>query len=145
GEQALTNLGGGQSEGSTTTTGHTTVGPIGGFPEWFAKLQNTLINGAQWRKDKEEPAQQLLSEKAMKRISQAFGGDVGKVPPTIRVYCEHIGRSTSNQKAATAAGLPSSADMGGAEGAKMWCAAAGSSSVKLALESVGLVFDGGSR
>ena len=125
---------------STTTTGHTKVGPITGFPEWFAKLQTTLINGTTWRADKEEPAQNLLEEYALKRIALNFGGEVSKVPPTIKVYCHYIGRSTSNVKAAMADGLPSSADVGGAEGAKMWCAAAGSSSVRLALESVGLTF-----
>jgi hypothetical protein len=141
GEARLGDLGGGAPAASGMTAGHTPVGPIAAFPDWFATLQNALINSTQWRADKEEKAQNLLAEYALKRFAVPFNGDVSKVPPTVRVFSHYIGRSTSNQKAAAKAGLPSSANMGGAEGAEMWCAAAGSSSVRLALESVGLTFD----
>ena len=141
GEAQLGDLGGGGPAESGATSGHTPVGPIAAFPDWFATLQNTLISSTQWRADKEEKAQNLLAEYALKRYAVPFKGDVSKVAPTIREFSKYIGRSTSNQKAAAKAGLPSSANMGGAEGAKMWCAAAGSSSVRLALESVGLTFD----
>jgi hypothetical protein len=138
GESMLGDLGGPVT--GTVTTGHTPAGPIAGFPDWFANLQNRLIASAEWRKDKEEPAQQLLEEYALRRFAVPYGGDAMKVPPTIRVYAHYIGRSTSNQKAAAKAGLPNTAEVGGAEGAKMWCAAAGTSSLRLGLESVGLTF-----
>ena len=138
GEAMLGDLGG--PVAGTVTTGHTPAGPIAGFPGWFANLQNRLIASAEWRKDKEEAGQQLLADYALRRFAVPYGGDATKVPPTIRVYAHYIGRSTSNQKAAAKAGLPNTAEVGGAEGAKMWCAAAGTSSLRLGLESVGLTF-----
>ncbi|HET9345009.1 MAG TPA: hypothetical protein VFO05_04835 [Candidatus Limnocylindrales bacterium] len=61
----------------------------------------------------EEPGQQLLEEYALKRFAVAFNGDAAKVPPSIRVYCHYIGRSTSNQRAAAKAGLPHTGEIGG--------------------------------
>jgi len=131
-------LTGGQS--SSGGSGHTPGGPIDGFPEWFRSLQDTLVNRMTWTQN-EETAQQVLYNYAMARFAAAAGG-IDKVPPTVRVYCMYIGRSTANQRAAAAGGFRSSANVGGAEGAKMWCAAAGSSSIQLALKSVGLAIDG---
>ena len=141
GESTLGDLGGPVT--GYATTGHTPSGPIAGFPAWFSDLQNRLIASTDWRKDKEEPAQQLLEEYALKRFAVPYNNDASKVPPTIRVYAHYIGRSTSNQKAAAKAGLPNTAEVGGAEGAKMWCAAAGTASLRLALESIGLRLKGG--
>jgi hypothetical protein len=141
GESTLGDLGGPVT--GYATTGHTPSGPIAGFPAWFSDLQNRLIASPDWRNDKEEPAQQLLEEYALKRFAVPYNNDLSKVPPTIRVYAHYIGRSTSNQKAAAKAGLPNTAEVGGAEGAKMWCAAAGTASLRLALESIGLRLKGG--
>jgi hypothetical protein len=138
GESTLGDLGGPVTV--TVTTGHTPAGPIAGFPGWFSDLQNRLIASTDWRKDKEEPAQQLLADYALKRFAVPYGNDASKVPPTIRVYAHYIGRSTSNQRAAAKEGLPNTAEVGGPEGAKLWCAAAGTASLRLGLESVGLTF-----
>lgn len=141
GDATLGELGG--PVAGTVTTGHTPSGPIAGFPDWFANLQNRLIASAEWRADKEEPGQLLLEEYALKRFAVPYGGDASKVPPTIRVYAHYIGRSTSNQRAAAKAGLPHTGQIGGPEGAKMWCAAAGTRSLELALASLGLRLKGG--
>ena len=140
GEASLAALGGGAGSGPAGT-GHTSVGPIDGFPDWFANLQSALIASQEWRPDKEEAAQQLLGSYGLKRFAAAHGGDTSKVPGTVRIFLDHIGRSTSNVKAAEAAKLPSSKALGGSEGAKNWCAQAGSSSVQLALKAVGLTVD----
>ena len=142
GESTLSGLGGPLASGYPTT-GHTPSGPIAGFPEWFSNLQNKLIGSADWRPDKEEPAQKLLEEYALKRFAVPYGNDPNKVPPTIRVYAHYIGRSTSNQRVAAKWGLPNTAEVGGADGAKMWCAAAGTKSLELALASLGLKLKGG--
>jgi hypothetical protein len=141
GDSALSGLGG--PVAGTTTTGHTPSGPIAGFPDWFANLQNRLIASTKWRRDVEEPGQQLLEEYALKRFAVPYNGDASKVPPSIRAYCHYIGRSTSNQRAAAAEGLPHTGEIGGPEGAKMWCAAAGTDSLKMALASLGLKLKGG--
>jgi hypothetical protein len=138
GESKLADLGGG---GTASTAGDTKVGPIEGFPDWFANLQSALIGSTDWRKDKEEPAQNLLAEYGLKRFALPHQGDQSKIPPTVRIFLQHIGRSTSNVTAATAAGLPSSGDLGGGNNAKSWCAQAGSSSVQLAIQAAGLTFD----
>lgn len=137
GEKKIADLG---AVSSTPAAGDTPRGRIAGFPPWFATLQDRLIDSAQWRKDQEEDGQLLLAEYATKRFAQFYKGDASKIPGTMKVYIQYIGRSTSNQKAAAAAGFKSTANVGGAAGAKLWCASAGSSSVKLALESVGLGF-----
>jgi hypothetical protein len=138
GESKLADLGGALS---STAAGHTTVGPIEGFPDWFANLQSALIGSSQWRTDKEETAQNLLADYALKRFAIEHGGDTTKVPPTVRIFLERIGRSTSNVDAATAAKLPNSGELGGSQNAKNWCAQAGSSSVLLALKAAGLGID----
>jgi hypothetical protein len=127
---------------TSSEAGHTTPGPIAGFPDWFVKLQVTLIESTEWRPEKEEKAQNLLAEYALQRFAKEHDGDRSKVPPTVRVFLEHIGRSTSNVDAATAAKLPSAGDLGGSNNAINWCAQAGSSSVLLALKAAGLTFDG---
>jgi hypothetical protein len=140
GEARLASIGGGPTPVAGPQSGHTPTGPIASFPGWFSTLQNALIASTEWRQDKEELAQNLLEEYAIKRFAVAYGGDERKIPPTIRVYAQYIGRSTSNTKAAERAGLPSSRDMGGKEGAKLWCAAAGSNAVIKAVTSLGLTF-----
>ncbi len=135
-EARLADLGG---PAEASSAGHTSAtGSIDGFPDWFANLQNTLVESKQWRKDKEEPAQNLLADYALRRFATKYQGDTTKVPPTVRIFLQHIGRSSGNQKAAAAAGLPSSKKLGGAEGAQNWCAEAGSSSVKLVLQAAGV-------
>jgi len=136
GEAKLAELGG---AASTSAAGHTTVGPIEGFPEWFANLQSALVQSTEWRPDKEEKAQNVLANYALQRFALRHGGDQSKIPPTVRIFLTHVGRSTSNVTAAMSAKLPSSADLGGGVNAKNWCAQAGSSSVKLALQAVGLM------
>lgn len=139
GESRLSDLGG---AATSSATGHTAPGPIEGFPDWFVQLQDALIGSQLWRNDKEEVAQKVLADYALKRFALEHDGDATKVPPTVRIFIEHIGRSTSNVDAARAAGLPSSADLGGGGiNAANWCAAAGSSSVQLALKAAGLMVD----
>src|SRR5262249_17967219 len=58
---ALTTLGGASTAGGGT--GHTSVGAIAGFPDWFSTLQNTLINRMTWTQ-REEDAQGVLKEYA---------------------------------------------------------------------------------
>lgn len=135
-EARLADLGG---PAEASSAGHTSAtGSIDGFPDWFANLQNTLVESKQWRKDKEELAQNLLADYALRRFATKYQGDTTKVPPTVRIFLQHIGRSSGNQKVAAAAGLPSAKALGGDEGAKNWCAQAGSSSVKLVLQAAGL-------
>lgn len=136
GDARLTDLGGAAEAGEG---GHTSSkGGIEGFPDWWVKLQRTLIESKRWRKDKEEVAQNLLADYAQRRFAVKFGGDVTKIPPSILTFLKSVGRSVANWQAATTAGLPSVAPMGGMEGAANWCAQAGSSSVQLVLRALGL-------
>lgn len=139
GEAKLADLGG---PAAASSAGHTTAsGSIDGFPDWFSNLQNTLVESKEWRKDKEEIGQNLLADYALRRFAVKFQGDTTKVPPTVRIFMQHVGRSSGNQKVAEAAGLPSSKKLGGEAGAKNWCAQAGSSSVMLAMAAAGLTVD----
>ncbi|MFO0749297.1 MAG: hypothetical protein U1F43_27075 [Myxococcota bacterium] len=134
GRAALAALPETSSGDASQTPGKVGQGEIGAaagvLPEWFMEIQGRLVASTVWG-EKEEAAQHAIRDYAM-LVAKEHAGPDGKVPGHIQAFFEYIGRGSKNDAAAKKGGYKGSSALGGAAGAKNWCAGAATAASNIA-------------